>query len=157
MEIWEGTVSTYLKQQGKKKKPKSEIRLLTGHPFSKDDKVKIVLSDEFNQHLEDHQQKVKHLEEEVEDLKKTNTQLNIESKEVLKKLTVATSIISQQKNVINNQDTLLAIYMNRGILSRLRNPIPKELKTLEDNKNKLVELEDNRPLIIELTGKKDKG
>jgi len=40
--------------------------------------------------------------------------------------------------------------MNRGILSRLRNPIPKELKTLEDNKNKLVELEDSGVLVIEL-------
>jgi len=83
-------------------------------------------------------------------LKEINNQLNIEVKEALKKLTVATNIIGKQKDIINSQDTILAIYMNRGILSRLRNPIPKELKTLEDNKNKLVELEDSGVLVIEL-------
>ena len=29
-------------------------------------------------------------------------------------------------------------------------PLPKELKTLEENKQKLAELEDSRPLVIEL-------
>lgn len=74
----------------------------------------------------------------------------MEVKETLKKLTVATDIIGKQKDIINFQDTTLAIYMNRGVLDRLRNKIPKELKTLEENKQKLAELEDSRPLVIEL-------
>jgi len=76
--------------------------------------------------------------------------LNVEVKEILKKLTVATNIIGKQKDIINYQETIIAIYMNRGILSRLRNPIPEELGKLEDTKQKLIELEDSGLLVIEL-------
>lgn len=56
--------------------------------------------------------------------------------------------MGKQKDVIGTYKTLLAIYMNRGIWSRLTNPIPKEVKDLEGLEGKLVELEDNKPLII---------
>lgn len=118
------------------------IPLSKGQPFQ--DKEEVVVGK-----LED----IKQLEGELTELKDTNYQLNLEVKEALKKLTIATSIISKQKDIISTQETILAIYMNRGFLSRLRNPIPEELKTLEDNKKKLIELEDNRPLVIELPKK----
>jgi len=157
MEMWKAKVSSYNKQQGRKKVLKSEIRLLKGHPFSNEDKVTVVVSEDLTRYIDSKDKKISELEANLEALKNTNNQLNIEVKEALKKLTVATDIIGKQKDIINYQDTVLAIYMNRGVLSRLRNPIPKELKTLEENKQKLVELEDNRPLIIELSeGKKDK-
>jgi len=135
MELYRSEVRKYKKG----KYDQWSIPLSKGQPFQ--DKEEVVVGK-----LEE----ITHLEDEVEELKKTNNQLNIEVKEALKKLTVATNIIGKQKDIINSQDTILAIYMNRGILSRLRNPIPKELKTLEDNKNKLVELEDSGVLVIEL-------
>jgi len=135
MELYKSKVRKYKKG----KYDQWSIPLSKGQPFQ--DKEEVVVGK-----LEE----ITHLEDEVEELKKTNNQLNIEVKEALKKLTVATNIIGKQKDIINSQDTILAIYMNRGILSRLRNPIPKELKTLEDNKNKLVELEDSGVLVIEL-------
>lgn len=142
MELYRSEVRKYKKG----KYDQWSIPLSKGQPFQ--DKEEVVVGK-----LED----ITHLESEVEELKEINNQLNIEVKEALKKLTVATNIIGKQKDIINFQDTVLAIYMNRGFLSRLRNPIPKELKTLEENKQKLVKLEDNRPLIIELTeGNKDK-
>lgn len=152
MEVWEATVSIYDKPSGrsKRKEPRGEVRLLKGHPFTKGDKVKVILSSQFDQHDEEYQQKVKKLEDEVENLKNTNNQLNVEVKDILKKLTVSTNIIGKQKDIINHQETIIAIYMNRGILSRLRNPIPDELKKLEDTKKKLVELEDSGLLVIEL-------
>lgn len=135
MELYRSEVRKYKKG----KYDQWSIPLSKGQPFQ--DKEEVVVGK-----LED----ITHLESEVEELKEINNQLNIEVKEALKKLTVATNIIGKQKDIINSQDTILAIYMNRGILSRLRNPIPKELKTLEDNKNKLVELEDSGVLVIEL-------
>lgn len=155
MEVWEAKVSSYNKKQGKKKVLQSEIRLNKGHPFKKEDKVTVVLSEDLNRYRDSKDKKISEVEDNLEELKTTNNQLNIEVKEALKKLTVATSIISKQKDIINSQDTILAIYMNRGFLSRLRNPEPEELRTLQDNKKKLSELQDNRPLIIELPRDKE--
>jgi FtsZ-binding cell division protein ZapB len=138
MELYKAEVRKYKKG----KYDQWSIPISKGHSF--EDKEEVVVGK-----LED----ITHLEAEVEDLKKTNNQLNIEVKEVLKKLTVATDIISKQKDLISTQDKVLAIYMNRGIFSRLRNPIPKDMKMLEDNREKLIQLEDSRPLVIELPGR----
>lgn len=126
------------------------IPLKKGHNFEDKEEVAIGKVEGINQFKEEKENRISTLEDELEELKKINNQLNMEVKETLKKLTVATDIIGKQKDIINFQDTTLAIYMNRGVLDRLRNKIPKELKTLEENKQKLAELEDSRPLVIEL-------
>lgn len=137
MEIWKAKVSSYTKTQRGKKTLQSEIRLNKGHPFTKDDQVVVVKVEDLNQ-----------LEDELETLQETNKKLTHESKTTLQLLNNAREVMGKQKDVIGTYKTLLAIYMNRGIWSRITNPIPKEVKDLEGLEGKLVELEDNKPLII---------
>lgn len=149
MELYESISRKYKKG----KTYQWSVPLLKGHPFEDKQNVVVGKHEDFQQ-LEEN---ITKLEDEKTTLENTNQLLNIETKDYLKKITVATDIINKQKDIINFQDTIIAIYMNRGTLSRLRNKQPKEVKQLEENKQKLVELEDSRPLIIELSkGKEDK-
>ena len=128
------------------------IPLKNDNPFQDKENVNVITPENM-QALTD---KIKNLEEKTEQLQKSNQILNIEMTETLKKLTVASQIINKQKDITNLQDTLLAIYMNRGTFSRLRNNKPKELNQLLYTKKKLIDLEDSTPLLLELTRSKKK-
>lgn len=139
MELWEAKVSTYTKTQRGKKTLQSEIRLLRGHPFNKDDNVIVA-------RVED----IKELQEELETLREANRGISLEANNTLKVLNNVKDVVVRQKEVIGTYKTLLGIYMARGLWSRLTNPVPKEVKTLESQEDKLAVLEDNKPTIIDV-------
>ena len=147
MDIWESKVSCYNKTQRGKTSLQCEIRLNKGHPFTKGDKVVVAGLDDFNKKEEE----IRELKEEVEGLKKANINLTLENNDVLRKLTVASEVRNKYKDVKELQETLLAIYMNRGLLDRVRNKTPEEEGELVEAKGKLKELEDSTPLVIEVT------
>jgi hypothetical protein len=133
MDLWKAKVSTYTKTQRGKKTLQSEIRLNKGHPFTKDDIVIVGKEEDINQ------------------LKEAVRLSEIEKNEILKKLVVSSEVINQYKEVMKTQETLLAIYTNRGLFGRLMNREPQELEELKEDKGKLKMLEDSTPLVIELS------
>lgn len=139
MDLWEAKVSSYTKSQRGKKTLQSEIRLLKGHPFSKDDNVVVTRVDDINK-----------LQEELEQLRESNKKLSAEANNTLKLLNNVKDVVIKQKEVLGTYKTLLGVYMARGLWSRLTNPVPKEVKTLEVQESKLAVLEDNKPTIIDI-------
>jgi hypothetical protein len=155
MDIWESKVSCYNKKQRGKTSLQCEIRLNKGHPFTKDEEVVVVKVDDLTKNAE----LIRELKEEVETLKITNNLLTVENKDTMKKLVVASEVVTQYKEVMKTQETLLAIYTNRGFMDRLRNRKPEEVTQLTEEKDKLKRLEDSTPVLIELTttNAEDKG
>ncbi|KAF5031921.1 hypothetical protein DSECCO2_622760 [anaerobic digester metagenome] len=147
MDIWEAKVSCYNKTQRGKTSLQCEIRLNKGHPFTKGEEVVVAGIDDFKQQ----EKEIRELQEEVKRLNEANVKLTLDSNDTLRKLTVASQVVNQYKEVMKTQETLLAIYTNRGLLGRLMNKKPQELEELTEDKDKLKRLEDSTPLILELT------
>jgi hypothetical protein len=100
------------------------VPLYKGHPFNDREEVAIV-------QLED-----------LEDLEET-----------LKKLVVAKEVIGHYQKVKSTQETIIAIYRNRGTWGRLRNKEPAEIKDLEEDIRTLVQVEEKTSLILGETEK----
>lgn len=132
----------YQSMARKYKKGKSyqwSVPLKKGHPFEDKEEVTIVKLDE-----------LKKVEAEVEELRNINEKMVIDSAEAMKQLMIAKEVINQYKEVMKTQETILAIYTNRGMWGRLRNNKPEEAQQLAEEKVKLKKLEDNTPMVIEL-------
>jgi ribosomal protein L17 len=147
MELWEAKVSCYNKKQRGKTTLQCEIRLNKGHPFIKDEEVGVVKVEE----IKTTEEELRELKEEVNRLKEANVKLTLDSNDTLRKLTVASQVVNQYKEVMKTQETILAIYTNRGFMDRLRNKPPEEVTQLVESKTKLVKLEDSNPVLIEVT------
>lgn len=135
MDIYESVARKY-------KKGKSyqwSIPLKKGHPFDDMEKVTIVSAEDLDQ-----------LEQEAEELREANQKLIMDASDNLKSLIVAKEVINQYKDVMKTQETIIAIYTERGIIGRLRNRKPKETDQLQEEKMKLVQLEDATIPVIEL-------
>lgn len=136
MELYKSTVKKY-------KKGKSyqwSVPLKKGHPFEEDQKVTIVNLNELES-----------LKDEAEGLRVDNERMLLDIAEAMKQLMIAKEVINQYKEVMKTQETILAIYTNRGMWGRLRNNKPEEVQQLAEEKGKLKKLEDNTPMIIELS------
>lgn len=132
----------YQSMARKYKKGKSyqwSIPLKKGHPFNDMEKVTIVSGDD-----------LRRLELEAEELREANQKLIMDASENLKSLIVAKEVINQYKDVMKTQETIIAIYTERGFIGRLRNRKPKETDQLQEEKAKLVQLEDATIPVIEL-------
>lgn len=132
----------YQSMARKYKKGKSyqwSIPLKKGHPFDDMEEVVIVSGEDLEK-----------LEQEAEELREANQKLVIDASDNLKSLIVAKEVINQYKDVMKTQETIIAIYTERGIIGRLRNRKPKETDQLQEEKVKLVQLEDATIPVIEL-------